>query len=247
MQGKAPGQLAAGDDDRPGRRIVVRLRSERAAWSDGSRSVDSVDVERALTNAAEPTSPRYSARWADLLDRVDVPDATHVEIRLTRSLPPARRLAPRAGRPRARRGRRPLDRGRPRPGTHRRRPLPLRRHRPRPLRAGRGRFNERRRRAARGRPAGQGVPPRERLTDPRRLARGARSGCSNTSRPTASPGSPPTPRSRSAATPGRVSTGSPSTAGALRSGTGTSAAASRRRSTAGRSSKRRSSVARPTR
>ena len=54
-------------------------------WSDGSRSVSSVDLARALTDSVEPTSPRFSARWLDLLDRVDTPDESHVEIRLTRA------------------------------------------------------------------------------------------------------------------------------------------------------------------
>jgi len=83
-QGKAPGQLAAGVTTTDlGRRVVLRLKAD-ARWSDGSGAAGSADVERALTDAAEPTSPRYSARWADLLDRVEVPDATHVEVRLTR-------------------------------------------------------------------------------------------------------------------------------------------------------------------
>ena len=84
MQGKTPGQLAAEVTTTDlGRRLVVRLRPG-VPWSDGSRPVAAIDIARALTDAAEPTSPRYSARWADLLDRVEVPDATHVEVRLTR-------------------------------------------------------------------------------------------------------------------------------------------------------------------
>ncbi len=84
MQGKISGQLAEKVTTTDlGRRVVIRVRSD-ARWSDGSRTVDSADLGRALTDAAEPTSPRFSARWADLLDRVDLPDASRVEIHLTR-------------------------------------------------------------------------------------------------------------------------------------------------------------------
>ena len=85
LQGKVAGQLAtsvvASD---LGRRIVVTLRSD-VPWSDRSRPVSAIDVARALTDAAEPNSQRFNARWADLLERVDVSDETHVEIRLTRA------------------------------------------------------------------------------------------------------------------------------------------------------------------
>ncbi len=84
MQGKVPGQLATGMTTTDlGRRLVVQLRGD-VLWSDGSRPVSSIDVARALTDAADPSSPRYTARWADLLDRVEAPDTTHVEVRLTR-------------------------------------------------------------------------------------------------------------------------------------------------------------------
>ncbi len=84
LQGKTPGQLAAEVTTADlGRRVVIRLKAD-VAWSDSARTVGSIDVGRALTDAAEPTSPRYAARWADLLDRIEIPDATHVEIRLTR-------------------------------------------------------------------------------------------------------------------------------------------------------------------
>ncbi|MCA1686922.1 MAG: ABC transporter substrate-binding protein, partial [Planctomycetia bacterium] len=84
MHGKAAGQLAADVTTTDlGRRVLIRLRPD-VPWSDGSRPVGSIDVQRALTDSAEPASPRYSARWADLLDRVEVPDPTHVEVRLTR-------------------------------------------------------------------------------------------------------------------------------------------------------------------
>ena len=85
MKGKTGGQLAtsvvASD---LGRRIVVTVRKD-VSWSDSSRPVSAIDVSRSLTDSAEPNSPRFSARWADLLDRVDVPDESHIEIRLTRA------------------------------------------------------------------------------------------------------------------------------------------------------------------
>ncbi len=84
MQGKHPGQLAIGMTTADlGRRLVVQLRGD-VLWSDGSRPVSSIDVARALTDAADPSSPRYTARWADLLDRVEAPDPSRVEVRLTR-------------------------------------------------------------------------------------------------------------------------------------------------------------------
>ena len=83
-KGKAEGQLAAEVKTADlGRRIVVSLRPD-VRWSDGSRPVAPVDLARALTDAAEPTSLRYNARWADLLERVDTSDESRVEIRLTR-------------------------------------------------------------------------------------------------------------------------------------------------------------------
>jgi peptide/nickel transport system substrate-binding protein len=86
QQGKADGQLAAAVTTSDlGRRIVVKLRPG-ITWSDGSRPVAAVDLARALTDAAEAASLRYSGRWADLLERVDIPEENRVEIRLTRAL-----------------------------------------------------------------------------------------------------------------------------------------------------------------
>jgi peptide/nickel transport system substrate-binding protein len=85
LQGKAAGQLAASVTSTDlGRRIVLQLRPD-VTWSDGSRPVASIDVTRTLIDATDPSSPRFSARWSDLLDRVETPDETHVEIRLTRA------------------------------------------------------------------------------------------------------------------------------------------------------------------
>lgn len=84
-RGEDPFQLAAKLSATDlGRRLVIELKPG-VPWSDGSRPVSAIDVARALTDAVEPTSPRYSARWFDLLDRVDTPDETHVEVRLTRA------------------------------------------------------------------------------------------------------------------------------------------------------------------
>ncbi len=85
LQGKSTGQLASSVTTIDlGRRIEITLR-RGVMWSDGSRAVSPIDVARSLTDMAEATSPRFNARWADLLDRVETPDESHVEIRLTRA------------------------------------------------------------------------------------------------------------------------------------------------------------------
>lgn len=68
-----------------GRRIVVKLRPD-VRWSDGSRNVTSVDLARSLTDAAEPSSMAFNARWFDLMERVETPEESRVDIRLTRPL-----------------------------------------------------------------------------------------------------------------------------------------------------------------
>lgn len=84
-RGEPPDQLAAKLTSADlGRRLTIELKPG-VTWSDGSRPVAAIDLARALTDAVEPTSPRFSARWSDLLDRVDTPDETHVEVRLTRA------------------------------------------------------------------------------------------------------------------------------------------------------------------
>jgi peptide/nickel transport system substrate-binding protein len=55
-------------------------------WSDGSRPVAAVDLARALIDRSDPHSPKYQARWADVLDRVESPDDSRVEVRLNRPL-----------------------------------------------------------------------------------------------------------------------------------------------------------------
>lgn len=86
LKGKADGQLAASVTSSDlGRRLVIELRPG-TIWSDGSRPVSSVDVARALIDAVQPASPRYSGRWADLLDRVETPEDLRVEVRLSRAL-----------------------------------------------------------------------------------------------------------------------------------------------------------------
>jgi peptide/nickel transport system substrate-binding protein len=81
-QGKRPGQLAASVETSDlGRRLLIRLRPG-PTWSDGSRPVSSIDLAHALIERSDPNSPSYEARWADLLDRVEVRDELRVEVRL---------------------------------------------------------------------------------------------------------------------------------------------------------------------
>ena len=84
--GKAPGQLAAAlESSDLGRRLIFRLRGG-IPWSDGSRQVTAADVARALIDRSDPSSSKFQARWADLLDRVESTDDTRVEVRLNRPL-----------------------------------------------------------------------------------------------------------------------------------------------------------------
>ena len=83
-QGKRPDQLAARlESAELGRRLTIQVRPG-LAWSDGSRAVSALDVARALIARAEPRSPQFSARWADLLDRVEALDESRMEFRLAR-------------------------------------------------------------------------------------------------------------------------------------------------------------------
>jgi peptide/nickel transport system substrate-binding protein len=83
-RGKYAGQLAAlVESSELGRRLLVHIRTS-FLWSDGSRPVSAVDVARDLIDRTDPNSPRYLARWADLLDRVEAPDDARVELRLNR-------------------------------------------------------------------------------------------------------------------------------------------------------------------
>jgi peptide/nickel transport system substrate-binding protein len=85
-QGKAPGQLAAAlEASDLGRRLVIRL-LPAITWSDGSRPVSAVDLARAIIDRSDPNSPKFQARWAEILDRVASPDDMRVELRLTRPL-----------------------------------------------------------------------------------------------------------------------------------------------------------------
>ncbi len=83
-RGKRADQLAAGvESSELGRRLLIRVRNS-FLWSDGSRPVSAVDVARDLIDRTDPNSPRYLARWADLLDRVEAPDDTRIELLLNR-------------------------------------------------------------------------------------------------------------------------------------------------------------------
>jgi peptide/nickel transport system substrate-binding protein len=85
-KGKPPGQLASAVElSDLGRRLMIRLKSG-IAWSDGSRQVSAVDIARHLIDRTDPSSPKYEARWTDILDRVESPDDTRVEVRLKRPL-----------------------------------------------------------------------------------------------------------------------------------------------------------------
>jgi peptide/nickel transport system substrate-binding protein len=84
-QGKKPGQLAAGiESSELGRRVVLKIRPG-FHWSDGSRPVSAIDVGRDLIDRTDPHSLRFDARWANLLDRVEVVDETKLELRLNHS------------------------------------------------------------------------------------------------------------------------------------------------------------------
>ncbi len=83
-RGKPAEQLAAGiESSELGRRLLIRIRNS-FLWSDGSRPVSAVNVARDLIDRTDPNSPRYLARWADLLDRVDAPDDARIELLLNR-------------------------------------------------------------------------------------------------------------------------------------------------------------------
>ncbi len=84
LKGTAPGQLAAAVElGMLGQRINVTVRPA-LPWSDGTRPAAAIDVVRALTDRADPRSPGYNARWADLLERVEATEESRVEVRLTR-------------------------------------------------------------------------------------------------------------------------------------------------------------------
>ncbi len=84
-QGKKAGQLAAAIESSDlGRRLVVKIRPG-FHWSDGSRPVSAIDVGRDLIDRTDPHSLRFDARWANLLDRVEVVDETKLELRLNHS------------------------------------------------------------------------------------------------------------------------------------------------------------------
>jgi peptide/nickel transport system substrate-binding protein len=84
-KGKHPGQLAESIESSDlGRRLLIRTRPS-FLWSDGSRPVSAIDVARDLVDRTDPHSPRYEARWADLLDRVEIKDEARVEVRLNRA------------------------------------------------------------------------------------------------------------------------------------------------------------------
>ncbi len=85
MRGRRTDQLAANLEVADlGRRLDLTLRTG-PSWSDGSGPVTAIDVVRSLAERADPNSPRYSARWEDLLDRVELVDPHRVLISLRRT------------------------------------------------------------------------------------------------------------------------------------------------------------------
>jgi peptide/nickel transport system substrate-binding protein len=84
-QGRRTDQLAAGVVSSDiGRRLTITLR-EGPAWNDGSGPVSAIDVIRSLSERAQPASPRYQARWAHLLQRIEAPDGRQVVVDLLRT------------------------------------------------------------------------------------------------------------------------------------------------------------------
>jgi peptide/nickel transport system substrate-binding protein len=84
-RGEIPGQLLAGlQEVELGRGLKITLKTG-PVWSDGSRPVTAIDVARSMADRALPASPGYNARWADLLERVEAVDETHLDVKFTRS------------------------------------------------------------------------------------------------------------------------------------------------------------------
>jgi peptide/nickel transport system substrate-binding protein len=84
LKGSMPGQLAAGLESFDlARGLRIKLNSG-FTWNDGSRPVSAIDVARALADRTVPTLPSYSARWADLIDRIEVTEDEQVELKLSR-------------------------------------------------------------------------------------------------------------------------------------------------------------------
>lgn len=79
--GQIAEELTSGDI---GRRLELRIK-EGISWNDGSRSITAVDVARALTDRALPSTIGFDARWADLLTRVTPIDNRSVEVVLKRT------------------------------------------------------------------------------------------------------------------------------------------------------------------
>ncbi len=84
LKGTRTDQLLSGlETGELGRSLKISVR-DGIKWSDGSRNVSAIDVARALADRAQPSSPAYNARWADLLDTIRPVDETQVEILLSR-------------------------------------------------------------------------------------------------------------------------------------------------------------------
>lgn len=84
LKGNRTDQLLAGlETGELGRSLRIQVK-DGIKWSDGTRNVSAIDVARALADRAQPSSPAYNARWADLLDSIKPVDETQVEVVLSR-------------------------------------------------------------------------------------------------------------------------------------------------------------------
>jgi peptide/nickel transport system substrate-binding protein len=84
-RGRLPGQLASEMQKADlGRQLILTLRSG-PSWSDDGRAVSAVDIVRSLSDRAVPSSPNFNARWAEMLERVEIVDDRQVVVRLARA------------------------------------------------------------------------------------------------------------------------------------------------------------------
>ncbi len=85
LKGNPPNQLASRVETFDlARGMRIRLKPG-FVWNDGSRPVSVIDVARSLADRAVPTLPGYNARWADLVERVEVTEDEQIEVRLGRA------------------------------------------------------------------------------------------------------------------------------------------------------------------
>ncbi len=83
-KGQKPGQLAASLESFRAGQAASAASPARFSLVRRFAPVSAIDVARDLIDRTDPHSPRYEARWSELLDRVETTDLTQVEIRLNR-------------------------------------------------------------------------------------------------------------------------------------------------------------------